>query len=85
MDEAIAEKVNQMTKIVMASTADAWLVHIPGLTRRHEIFTAEQLVQDSSNMEDLITSLQDLTMIAQQGTRITLSLTACSQIARTRA
>ncbi len=59
MDEAIAEKVNQMTKIVMASTADAWLVHIPGLTRRHEIFTAEQLVQDSSNLEDLVISLQD--------------------------
>jgi hypothetical protein len=32
MDEAIAEKVNQMTKIVMASTADAWLVHLPGFT-----------------------------------------------------
>ena len=31
MDEAIAEKVNQMTKIVMAATADAWLVHIPGM------------------------------------------------------
>ena len=40
MDETIAEKVNQMTKIVMASTADAWLVNIPGMARRHEIFTA---------------------------------------------
>ena len=59
MDEAIAEKVNQMTKIVMASSADAWLVHIPGMVRRHEIFTAEQLEQDTSNMKDLITSLQD--------------------------
>jgi hypothetical protein len=59
MDEAIAEKVNQMTKIVMASTADAWLVHLPGLTRRHEIFTAEQLTQDSTNLDDLVTSLQD--------------------------
>ncbi len=59
MDEAIAEKVNQMSKIVMASTADAWLVHIPGMMRRHEIFTAEQLEQDSSNLEDLVTSLQD--------------------------
>jgi hypothetical protein len=59
MDEAIAEKVNQMTKIVMASTADAWWVHIPGLTRRHEVFTAEQLAQDSSNLEDLVVSLQD--------------------------
>ena len=59
MDEAIAEKVNQMTKIVMASTADAWLVHLPGFPRRHEIFTAEQLAQDSSNLDDLVTSLQD--------------------------
>jgi hypothetical protein len=59
MDEAIAEKVNQMTKIVMASTADAWLVHLPGLKRRHEIFTAEQLALDSSNLEYLVTSLQD--------------------------
>ncbi len=49
-----------MTKIVMASTADAWLVHIPGMIRRHEIFTAEQLEQDTSNLEDLVTSLQDL-------------------------
>jgi hypothetical protein len=59
MDEAIAEKVNQMTKIVMASTADAWLLHLPGLTQRHEIFTAEQLAQDSANLDDLVTSLQD--------------------------
>ncbi len=59
MDEAIAEKVNQMSKIVMASTADAWLIHLPGLTRRHEIFTAEQLEQDSANLDNLVTSLQD--------------------------
>jgi hypothetical protein len=59
MDEAIAEKVNQMAKIVMASTADAWLVHLPGFTRRHKILTAEQLAQDSANMDDLVTSLQD--------------------------
>ena len=59
MDEAIAEKVNQMTKIVMASTADAWLVHLPGFARRHEIFTVEQLMQDSANLDDLVTSLQD--------------------------
>ncbi len=26
MDEVIAEKVNQMTKIVMASTVDTWLI-----------------------------------------------------------
>jgi hypothetical protein len=59
MDESIAEKVNQMTKIIMASTADAWLVHLPGSTRRHEIFTVEQLAQDSANLDDLVTSLQD--------------------------
>ena len=29
------------------------------MTRRHEIFTAEQLKKDSSNLEDLITSWQD--------------------------
>ncbi len=59
MDEIIAEKVNQMTKIVMASTADAWLIHLPGYERRHEIFTAEQLDQDTANMDDLVSSLQD--------------------------
>jgi hypothetical protein len=59
VDEAIAEKVNQMTKIVMASTADAWLIHIPGLMRRHEVFTAEQLAQHSLNLEDLVIYLQD--------------------------
>ncbi len=30
MDEGIAEKVNHMTKIIMAATADAWLIHLPG-------------------------------------------------------
>ena len=59
MDEAIAEKVNQMAKIIMASTADAWLIHVPGLMRRHEVFTAEQLAQDSSHLDDLVTSLQN--------------------------
>ncbi len=54
MDEAIAEKVDQMTKIVMAATADAWLIHLPGSTRRHEILTVEQLAQDSSTLEDLV-------------------------------
>ena len=49
-----------MTKIVMASTADVWLVHLPGFARWHEIFTAEQLDQDSANLDDLVTSLQDL-------------------------
>ncbi len=43
----------------MASTADAWLVHLPGFTLRLEIFTAEQLAQNSANLDDLVTSLQD--------------------------
>jgi hypothetical protein len=30
MDEEIAVKVDGMTKIIMASTADAWLIHLPG-------------------------------------------------------
>jgi hypothetical protein len=42
-DEAVAEKVNHMTKIGIASTADAWLIHTPGMMRRHETLTAEQL------------------------------------------
>ncbi len=67
MDEAIPEKVNLMTKIVMTSAADAWLIHIPGLKRRHEVFAAEQLAQDSSNMEDLVTSLQDLEDVCPEG------------------
>ncbi len=46
-------------KIVMASTVDAWLIHLPGFARRHEIFTAEQLGQDSANLNNLVTSLQD--------------------------
>jgi hypothetical protein len=78
MNEAIAEKVNQMTKIVMVSTANAWLVHLPGLTRRHEIFTAEQLAQDSLNLEDLVLHLcRILRTTAQHVARITLSLSYC--------
>jgi hypothetical protein len=50
--------------------------------KRHDVFTMEQLEQDSLNLEDLVTSLQgpenDLCrvqrMIAQQDARITLSL-----------
>jgi hypothetical protein len=48
-----------MTKIIMASTADAWLIHIPGMARRHEVFTAEQLGMDRSNVEDLVANMQD--------------------------
>ncbi len=61
MDEEIAEKVNRMTKIIMAATADAWLIHIPGMARRHEVFTAELLAMDRFNVEDLGTIMQDST------------------------
>jgi hypothetical protein len=61
MDEGIAEKVNRMTKIIMAATADAWLIHIPGMARRYELFTAELLAMDRSNVEDLVAIMQDST------------------------
>ncbi len=43
----------------MASRADAWLIHLPGMARRHEVFTAEQLIQDLSNLDDLVSTVQD--------------------------
>ena len=46
MDEGIAVKVDGMTKIVIAATADAWLIHLPGTAKRHEVFTAELLAMD---------------------------------------
>jgi hypothetical protein len=39
IDEGIALKVNQMTKLVMASTADVRLINLPGMVRRHEIYS----------------------------------------------
>jgi hypothetical protein len=56
-DEAVAEKVNGMTKLIMASTADVWLIHLPGMIRKHEVFTAEQLIQDMENLDDLTYSM----------------------------
>ncbi len=61
MKEEVAEKVNHMTKIIMAATTDAWLSHIPGMARRHEVFTAEQLSMDRANVEDLVATMQDST------------------------
>ena len=43
----------------MASRADAWLIHLPGMARRHEVFTAEQFVQDMSNLDDLVSTVLD--------------------------
>jgi hypothetical protein len=59
MDEEIAAKVDGMTKIIMAATADAWLIHLPGTVRRHEVFTAELLAMDRFNVEDLVAVMQD--------------------------
>ncbi len=59
MDEGIAEKVDGMTKIIMAATADAWLIHLPGTAKRHEVCTAELLAIDRSNLEDLVAAMQD--------------------------
>jgi hypothetical protein len=58
-DEAVAEKVNQITKQAMASTAGAWLDHLPGVGRRHEVFAAEKLVQDMPNLDELVSTVQD--------------------------
>jgi hypothetical protein len=59
MDEEIALKVDQMTKLVMASTADAWLINLPGMARRHEIYSMEQQMQDEANMRELVASITD--------------------------
>ena len=66
-DEAVAEKVDGMTKLIMASTADAWLIHLPGMTRKHEVFTAEQLIQDMENLDDLTDSMEDHQGISEDG------------------
>jgi hypothetical protein len=59
MDEEIALKVDQMTKLVMASTADAWLINLPGMDRRHEIYSMEQQMQDEANVKELVASITD--------------------------
>ena len=59
MDEEIALKVDQMTKLVMASTVDAWLINLPGMDRRHEIYSMEQQIQDETNVKELVASITD--------------------------
>jgi hypothetical protein len=76
MDEGIAVKVDGMTKIIMAATADAWLMHLPGTAKRHEVFTAELLAMDRSNLEDLVAVMQD--SAKDEGARSrTFSLSPC--------
>jgi hypothetical protein len=50
MDEEIGLKVEQMTKLIMASTADAWLINLPRMARRHEVYSMEQQLQDEANV-----------------------------------
>jgi hypothetical protein len=59
MDEGIALKVNQMTKLAMAATADVWLISLQGMVRRHEVYFIEQHMQDEANVRELITSITD--------------------------
>ncbi len=59
-EDRIASKVDGMTKIIMASTADAWLINLPGLPRRHEVLTMEQLDDDTSHVVVLLHSLEKL-------------------------
>ncbi len=59
MDEEIARKVDRMTKLVMAATADAWLINLPGMDRRHEIYSMEQQLQDEANVKELVDSITD--------------------------
>ena len=56
-DDSIASKVDGMTKIVMASTAGAWLINLPGLQRRHEVLTMEQSDGDTSHVVELLQAL----------------------------
>ncbi len=56
-----------MTKLIMASTADVWLIHLPGMIRKHEVFTAEQLIQDMENLDDLTRSMEDHPDISEDG------------------
>ena len=56
-DDSIARKVDSMTKIIMAATADVWLINLPGLPRRHEVLTMEQLDDDTSHVVELLQTL----------------------------
>jgi hypothetical protein len=76
MDEGIAVKVDGMTKIIMAATADAWLIYLPGTAKRHEVFTAKLLAMDRSNLEDFIAVMQDSAEDEGASSR-TLSFSPC--------
>jgi hypothetical protein len=60
----------------MAATADAWLIRLPGTVKRHEVFTAELLAMDRSNVEDLVAVMQDSDEDESASSR-TLSFSSC--------
>jgi hypothetical protein len=64
-DEAVTKMVNQMTRLVMASTANAWLIYLSGMARRHKVFTAEQLIHDMENFENLVYTIEDHHEVSQ--------------------
>jgi hypothetical protein len=85
MDEGIAMKVDGMTKIIMAATADAWLIYLPGTAKRHEVFTAELLKMDRSNLEELVAVMQDPAEDEGAGsTTLSLSLSVFAKQRRSR-
>ncbi len=52
-----ANKVDGMTKIIMASTADAWLINLPGISRRYEVLTQGQYDNDTSTVREIMLAL----------------------------
>jgi hypothetical protein len=46
-------------KLVMAFTANVWFINLPGMVRRHEIYSMEQQMQDKANVRELVTSITD--------------------------
>jgi hypothetical protein len=54
----------------------AWLIHLPGTTRRHEVFTADLLAMDRSNLQNLVAVMQDSVEDDEASSR-TLSFSPC--------
>jgi hypothetical protein len=58
-EDSIASKVDGVTKIILASTAEAWLINLPGLglPRWHEALTMKQLDDGTSHVVVLLQAL----------------------------
>jgi hypothetical protein len=78
-DEAVAVKVDGMIKLIMASTADAWLIHLPGMSRKHEVFTAESSYRIWRTWMILLTVWRITKTSARMDANLILSLFACFQ------